>query len=216
MSNEQEPAVRSQQRRRRRLSVQERRAELIALGLELFATQPYDDVWIEGVADRAGISRGLLYHYFPTKRDYYLAVMQAATEGIFSASTPSTGASPARAIRAGIDAFLAAVEAQPHGYLTAYRGTLSSDSEVRAVALRARARQTDRIVALLSPAGAPSPPLLRTAVHGWTAMAQDMTADWLQRGAPDADQLRDILFGALVGTIRAAGSPSLPIKVARV
>src|SRR5437764_10967873 len=162
MSNEPQPVVSS--RRRRRLSVEERRADLVALGLELFATQPYDDVWIEGVADRAGVSRGLLYHYFPTKRDYYLAVMHAAAEGIFVASTPSAGAPPAQAIRAGLDAFLDAVQAQPHAYLTAYRGALSSDAEVRAVALKARARQTDRIVALLGSAGAARPPLLRIAV----------------------------------------------------
>src|SRR5437763_552097 len=96
MSNKPQPVVSS--RRRRRLSVEERRAELVALGLELFATQPYDDVWIEGVADRAGVSRGLLYHYFPTKRDYYLAVMHTAAEGIFVASTPSASAPPAQAI----------------------------------------------------------------------------------------------------------------------
>jgi AcrR family transcriptional regulator len=178
---------------------------LIDLGLELFADQPYDDVWIDGVADKAGISRGLLYHYFPTKREFYRAVMQTAVDRVFAATAAPPGASFRTAARGGIDAFLAAVSEQPHGYLTAYRGSLSADPEIRAVANAARTRQTDRIVALLPAVDASSERRLRSAVHGWTAMAQDMTARWIEDGEPEAAEVCDILYGALVGAVRAAG-----------
>src|SRR5947209_10404289 len=79
------------QRRRRRMSVQARREELLSVGIELFSTRAYDEIWVEEIADRAGVSRGLLYHYFPTKRDFYVAATRraAAEAGQLTAPDPS-------------------------------------------------------------------------------------------------------------------------------
>ena len=73
--------------RRARLSTDARREQLVALGVEIFSERPFDDVSIDDIAAAAGISKGLLYHYFPSKRDFYVAVvrhsadeMQAITE----------------------------------------------------------------------------------------------------------------------------------------
>ena len=66
---------------RARLDVDARRRQLLALGTALFGSRPYDEVSIDEVARTAGISKGLLYHYFPTKRDFYVAtVREAAAE----------------------------------------------------------------------------------------------------------------------------------------
>ena len=59
---------------RTRPSLDTRRAQLIAQGMAFFGTRPYDTVSIDDIAEAAGISKGMLYHYFPTKRDYYAAV----------------------------------------------------------------------------------------------------------------------------------------------
>ena len=67
---------------RQRLTVDARREQLLGLGMELFSTRAYEEVWIEEIAERAGVSRGLLYHYFPTKRDFYVAVARAAVEDV--------------------------------------------------------------------------------------------------------------------------------------
>ena len=61
---------------RARLEVDERRAQLMKLGIELFAARAYDEVSIDELSRMAGISKGLLYHYFPTKRDFYVATVQ--------------------------------------------------------------------------------------------------------------------------------------------
>ena len=60
-------------KRRIRLDTDERKAQLLALGRQAFAERTYDDVSIDDIAKSAGISKGLLYHYFPTKRDLYIA-----------------------------------------------------------------------------------------------------------------------------------------------
>src|SRR5687768_3546170 len=65
---------------RTRLTVDERRRQLLVLGLREFTARLYDEVSTDEIATAAGISRGLLFHYFPTKHDYYVAVLQAAAE----------------------------------------------------------------------------------------------------------------------------------------
>ena len=111
---------------RRRLSVEERRVELIELGKEVFSIEPYEDVRIEEVADRAGISRGLLYHYFPTKRDYYVEVARAAAGEVFEQTAPDPSLPPVEQVRATLDTYLRNAREKPYGFLTAYRGSRSS------------------------------------------------------------------------------------------
>ncbi|MDI9916529.1 TetR/AcrR family transcriptional regulator [Rhodococcus sp. IEGM 1379] len=61
---------------RRRLDREQRRTQLLDIGTQLFADRSYEDVWIEEVAEIAGVSRGLMYHYFPTKRDFFAAIVE--------------------------------------------------------------------------------------------------------------------------------------------
>jgi AcrR family transcriptional regulator len=65
---------------RRRLSPGARRAELLHAGEAVFTSKPYDDVSIEDIAEAAGVSKNLLYHYFSGKRQLYLETIRAATQ----------------------------------------------------------------------------------------------------------------------------------------
>ncbi|CAN5917892.1 hypothetical protein BH11MYX3_BH11MYX3_28310 [soil metagenome] len=56
-----------------RLDNEQRRAELLAMGVAAFAKRHYDEVSIDDLAAKAKISKGLFYYYFPTKRDLYIA-----------------------------------------------------------------------------------------------------------------------------------------------
>ncbi len=62
--------------RGRRLEPDERREQLLACAVRLFGERPYDAVSTTDIAREAGIARGLLNHYFGTKRDLYLAVVR--------------------------------------------------------------------------------------------------------------------------------------------
>jgi AcrR family transcriptional regulator len=201
VSNREHPAG------RRRLSVDDRRGQLLQVGMELFSTRAYDEIWVEEIAERAGVSRGLLYHYFPTKRDFYVAVTRAAAAEVGELTAPAQSLSLDEQLRAGIDAYLTYAEAHPHGFLTAYRGSLAGDPEVRAIVEEGRQHQSERILKQVSGEREPST-LLRLAVYGWTAMAQALTAEWLRQREPRREAVRDLLADALVGTIRAATAPS--------
>ncbi len=126
--------------------MEERREELLRIGLELFSTRAYEEVWIEEIVERAGISRGLLYHYFPTKRDFYVAVTRLAATEAGELSAPDPSLPPAEQLRAAIDVFVGYAEEHPEGFLTAWRGAAAGDPEVRAIGQQARERHTARIL----------------------------------------------------------------------
>ena len=187
---------------RRRLSVDERRAELLRIGMQLFSTRAYEEIWVEEIAELAGISRGLLYHYFPTKRDFYVAVSRAVAAEAGEVSGPDPSLPPAERLRAGIDAFVRYAEEHSQGFLTAYRGSLSGDPEVRAIVEEGRQRQAGRILEVVVGDGEPTP-LLRLAVHGWIALAQSVIARWLHERDASREAICELLSRALSGVIEA-------------
>src|SRR6478609_6591258 len=73
--------------KRVRLDTDERRAQLLALAKTAFSTRAYDDVSIDDLAREARISKGLLYHYFPTKRDLYVAGLTEIADELVDACT---------------------------------------------------------------------------------------------------------------------------------
>src|SRR5512135_3525874 len=91
---------------RARLDVDERRAQLLALGLELFSERAYDAISIDEIALAAGISKGLLYHYFPTKRDFYAAAIREASRQLLDCTRPDASAPPIERVYRVIDAYL--------------------------------------------------------------------------------------------------------------
>jgi AcrR family transcriptional regulator len=91
---------------RTRLDPQERRAQLVELGLQMLSSRPLDKVAIDDIAAEAGISRGLLFHYFPTKRDYHIAVAQAAAQEMLDRTDPPAELPPAERLRTAVAAFV--------------------------------------------------------------------------------------------------------------
>ena len=171
--------------------------------MELFSTRAYEEIWVEEIAELAGISRGLLYHYFPTKRDFYVAVSRAAAAEAGEVSAPDPSLAPSEQLRSGIEAFVGYAEEHSQGFLTAWRGSLSGDPEVRAIGEESRERQAARILATVADAEE-LPPLLRSAVYGWIALAQNVIARWLQERDVTREAVCDLLVGALTGVIAAA------------
>lgn len=190
-------------RERTRLDVEARRAQLLDVGMALFATRPYDEVWVEEIAERAGVSRGLLYHYFPTKRDFYVAVVRAATEEVFELTDPDPALPPLARLRAGVDAYLDYAQEHPHGILTTHRAGIGSDPEVRAIMEGAQARQVARLVEQIA-GDREVPAVLYLALRGWLGLLVTGAVDWLEGGTLERELLRDLLVNSFVGVVLAA------------
>src|SRR5919109_1017170 len=173
------------QRTRRRLSTEERREQLLAVGARLFSESPYDEVWIEQVAEIAGVSRGLLYHYFPTKRDFFAAVVERESERMLRMTAAVPGVPVREQLTAGLDTYLEYVETHAHGYRAFHRADAAGDQSVRRVYQHALAAQEKQILAALGADPEFGPlfeerPDVRYAVRGWLAFTTAVCLEWLR------------------------------------
>lgn len=201
---------------RRRLSPDDRRKELLSLGAEVFGQRPYDEVRIDEIAERAGVSRALMYHYFPDKRAFFAAVVRAEGERLFEATNtpPEPGQSLFQQLRAGVLAYLRYDEEHPHGAWAAYVGMGRSDPVLRGIEDIDNDRQADRIVARIhSAVGDDLDPKverdLRITVYGWLAFTFEMCRRRLIDPSIDAAQVADACAHALLDAIgRVPGIPS--------
>ncbi|MFF3162348.1 MULTISPECIES: TetR/AcrR family transcriptional regulator [unclassified Streptomyces] len=194
------------ERARRRLSTEERREQLLSVGARLFSESPYDEVRIERVAEMADVSRGLLYHYFPTKRDFFAAVVERESERMLRMTAAVPGVPVREQLLASLDTYLAYVQAHAHGFRAFHRADAAGDQAVRRVYQRALAAQEQQILGALAAdpefgAAFVSTPGVRLAVRGWLAFTTAVCLEWLRDGAPAREQVRDLCARALLGVI---------------
>jgi AcrR family transcriptional regulator len=192
--------------RRARLSTDARREQLVALGIDIFSERPFDEVSIDDIAAAAGISKGLLYHYFPSKRDFYVAVIRSAADDMQALTEPDPALEPRERLAAALERYLEYVETHARGYATVLRAGIGSDPAVADIVEEVRGAMVARLLADLpvTPAGEEPPVALRVAVRGWVGFVEAASLDWLEhRGLGRAD-LRDMLIAALGGAVSAA------------
>ncbi|WP_370332105.1 TetR/AcrR family transcriptional regulator [Mycolicibacterium hippocampi] len=201
---------------RRRLSPEDRRNELLALGAEVFGQRPYDEVRIDEIAERAGVSRALMYHYFPDKRAFFAAVVRAEGERLFQATNtpPEPGLTLFGQVRAGVLAYLQYDEQHPHGAWAAYMGMGRSDPVLRGIEDIDNDRQANRIIDRITETtgGALDSKVerdLRAAVYGWLAFTFELCRQRLIDASLDADFIADLCAHGLLDAVgRVPGLPA--------
>jgi AcrR family transcriptional regulator len=195
---------------RTRLDLDRRRRQLVEIGLELFSERAYDEIAIDDIAAQAGISKGLLYHYFPSKRDFYVAIIEEAGRELRERTEPDPALSPPERLTASIDAYLAHVEQYPRGHATLLRGGIGSDPEVRAIVDDHRRVNAQRILDAVAEAGGELTPVVRLAVRGWIGFVEAVTLEWVERREVSRDEVRTLLVQTLGWAVSsAAGTPGL-------
>ena len=160
-----------------RLEVDARRAQLLEVATERFGQRPYDQVSVEDIADAAGVSRGLLYHYFPGKRSLYIAVIRAGIARLIDATTPPDDLRPGEQLRYSLDAYVGHALYQKHPYQMALHASSFSDHEVHALVDSARTALVDRVLTSLDPSDRGA--AVELAVHGWVGYVESICLRWL-------------------------------------
>jgi AcrR family transcriptional regulator len=187
-----------------RLDVDERRRRLLELGTGLFMRFSYDELSMARIAREAGISKALLYHYFPSKQAYFAAALEARAGELMQLTRPDPAAPPLEQLVGALEAFLAWVESNAGAYVKLVHSA-AAIAEVRAVVDRVREDTAARILTGLHPDGRPGP-ALRTSVHGWLWFMDGAILDWVEHRDLTRDALRDLLLGTLLATVTAAGA----------
>jgi AcrR family transcriptional regulator len=185
----------------RRMDVDERRKQLLERGAELFTSHSYDDLSMNKIATEVGISKALLYHYFPSKQAFFEATLSAWAEELRERTAPDPDLPPVEQLKASLEAFLAMVEENA----VAYRNLMDSATgvtEIRDLVDQVRRQTAQRILdGLYSDA---TPPKARIAVSGWLWFMDGACLNWIEHRDVEREELRDLLLGVLMGSLVAA------------
>jgi AcrR family transcriptional regulator len=185
-----------------RLQVDERRRQLLKAGSELFAEHAYDDISMRQIAEAAGVSKPLLYHYFPSKTDLFKAAVAEHAAELQALVESATGDNPAERLARTLDAYLAWIEQNALTWSKLIQSA-ATIPEARQLVTEFRAQTLSRIVEELT--GSPQPPAaLRNALDGWLAHIDAAILDWIEHRDLARDQVRDLLLAAFVAAIQAA------------
>lgn len=165
---------------RTRLSPEQRREQLLDLGVRLLAHRSLDELSIDLLAEEAGISRGLLYHYFGNKHAFHEAVVRRAADDLIAQTTPPTDGPLAERLHASLSAYVDYVVANYEGYLSLVKAAAGGNEKLREIyeearsALNSRAFRVDVSGDVLA-----DTPVNRLVVRGWSAMAEDLVLSWI-------------------------------------
>ena len=181
-----------------RLSTEERKQQLLELGLELFNASPYDELSIDAIAKAADISKGLLYHYFKSKRAFYLAVVASAAEQLTTAIEAATETIPEgdslQRLDAGIDAFLTFVQEHAGAFRFLMRSAKPSDDAVAEIIEGVRSELIDKFV------HEGTIPVSPIAAEGIIAFIEATSLRWLEDGG-DREKVKALAIRVSVAAI---------------
>ncbi|MEU2714736.1 TetR/AcrR family transcriptional regulator [Streptomyces sp. NPDC007205] len=172
---------------RRRMGVEERRQQLIRVALDLFSRRSPDEVSIDEIASAAGISRPLVYHYFPGKLSLYEAALKRAAEDLAGRfAEPHEGPLGARLLRV-MRRFFDFVDEHGPGFSALMRGGPAvGSSATNALIDSVRQAAHDQIVSHLGVTEAS--PRLELVVRSWISLAESTALIWLDgRRIPRAE-----------------------------
>ncbi|MEU0690093.1 TetR/AcrR family transcriptional regulator [Streptomyces uncialis] len=174
---------------RRRMGVEERRQQLIGVALELFSRRSPDEVSIDEIAAAAGISRPLVYHYFPGKLSLYEAALTRAAEDLAARfQEPHEGSLGVRLLRV-MRRFFDFVDEHGPGFSALMRGgpavsmgesvpvnTLSATNALIDSVRQAAYEQILTHMDVQDP-----PPRLELVVRSWISLAESTALIWLDK-----------------------------------
>ncbi|MFD8815349.1 TetR/AcrR family transcriptional regulator [Streptomyces sp. NPDC059627] len=172
---------------RRRMGVEERRQQLIGVALELFSRRSPDEVSIDEIASAAGISRPLVYHYFPGKLSLYEAALKRASEDLAGRfNEPHEGPLGARLLRV-MRRFFDFVDEHGPGFAALMRGGPAvGSSATNALIDSVRQVAYEQILSHLDIPEAPA--RLELVIRSWISLAESTALIWLDgRRIPRAE-----------------------------
>lgn len=174
--------------RRRRLTPDERRAQLVALGVNFLADRPIDELTMETLSEQAGVSRALVFHYFGSRQGLHRDVVATARDSLLRASEPRPELPPDERMRDTLTRIVEFVRDHRGTFYSLVRGVASGDAAVRAVLDESRAANAQRLLDVYLELGVPDSSLLRVALRSWVGFAEEALVELVvEGGAPVAD-----------------------------
>ncbi|WP_069770671.1 TetR/AcrR family transcriptional regulator [Streptomyces sp. LUP30] len=186
---------------RQRLQPAERRAQLLTVAAQLFAAHPYDDVLMEDVAERAGVSRALLYRHFPSKRDLFAALYRQVAEQLLAKTRFDPADTLVEQLTEGLDAHIAYFAENRNTVLAANR-VLAGDRLVQTIIADELDALREGLLGVLPHGGDSTREAVSGVLKSWLVFVQVLCVDWLSEQNCTRAELRDVCIGAVLGALR--------------
>jgi AcrR family transcriptional regulator len=163
---------------RRRLAPEDRRRQILAIARDILDSKPLEDITVEEAAQRAGVSAGLVFHYFGTQRKFRRALAGEAAQELLAQLAPDPALSHARQLHGALDRFTAYAARRP-GLFFAVTRVAGGNHDLRDLYAGIRVTMAEWLVEALRDAGVPDSPALSATVAGWLAYSEEVVAGWL-------------------------------------
>lgn len=189
--------------RRTRLASHERREQLLGIGVAMLTDRRLEDLSIDDIADQAGISRGLLFHYFDSMNEYQIAVTARVMDDLVErlAQPVADDGPPAQRLRGSLSVYIDYIAERPEMYRSVVCGAASGNERVRALADRTREQIVDLLLSSLRRSdddqGVLAQPAARLGAHAWIAMTEELATRWLEDPVID----REALIGRIIAAL---------------
>jgi AcrR family transcriptional regulator len=186
------------QRKRVRMDRDVRRREILRAAARLFGERPYSEVSVNDIADAAGVAKGLMHHYFGSKRELYLEVVREVATVPTVPLPEDDGLDSEQAWARGVDGFLGLIAQNPDLWLTSVTvGGAERDDEVASILDDGKEVLADQTLAAIGLADRADDPVLRALVRGYGGFVQELTVEWLARRRLDKAQVRAAFIATL-------------------
>lgn len=187
--------------KRVRMDADARRAQILRAAARLFSERPYSMVSVNDIADEVGIAKGLLHHYFGSKRELYLEVVRETAASplmtVGPAGQPSEGTVEG-AFERGVDGLLTLIAQRPEHWLNSVKvGGAEGDDEVASILDESREVVADHTILALGLADQSDDPVLRALVRGYGGFVMELTVEWLGRRRLTREQVRAAMVATL-------------------
>ena len=192
-----------------RLDPGQRREQILDAANALFAERGYDEVSIEDIASSAGVTRGLVHHYFGGRKEVYIALLERLGTMREQQLPPPVGRSARARLADSVSRWLDWTEQNRTIWLaTLARGEDIADPDVRRV-VTDLVRRAVALVAAHHADIADDSPRLRYALECWTGLNRAATRRWLQ-GEATREQTHELIASTLEHVLRTFGAPPKP------
>ncbi|GEK86878.1 TetR/AcrR family transcriptional regulator [Microbacterium aerolatum] len=195
--------------RRSRLTPEDRRTQLMAIGVNFLADHPLDELTMDELARRAGVSRALAFHYFESKQGMHRAVVTTARDSLLHATAPRADLPPRERIDDTLRRFATFVRDHRGTFLSLVRGVASSDPTVRALVDESRELNAEHLREAFGELGVPDTRAVRMALRAWVAFAEEVFVSVAADDLADDAELVALLVRTLDATVAASSDSAL-------
>jgi AcrR family transcriptional regulator len=184
----------------KRLTAEERRTQLLELGLQLFNSRDYSEISVDDIAREAGISKGLLYHYFPSKEEFFRAGVEHGADQLLAACEPDPELPELERTVRALRGYLDYVEDNSFGYRNIFRGETAMLPGIQRVCDATREAIAQRFMDALG-LDAAAMPATRAAFRAFQGHVEALVIHWLEQDDLERRQVELLSLVAMMTSV---------------